>query len=145
MDQRVVAPLGMQDSSFPGPERAKRISTMSVLENGVLKRGALDVSRETQVYPAPEFGLCTTAEDLVKLSEMFLNEGRFRGSRFLSAASVRSMLTVRTHTYDPSLDMGLGWFIHTAKNTPAAYPATAGSFGAAAASGGLIWIAPEKN
>jgi CubicO group peptidase (beta-lactamase class C family) len=146
MGQRVFAPLRMHDSSFfPAPKRAKRIPTMYILENGVLKRDALDVSRRKQVYPAPEFGLCTTAEDLVKLSEMFLNEGMVRGSRFLSAASVRSMLTARTHTDDPSLDMGLGWFIHAAKNTPAAYPATAGSFGAAGASGGFIWIDPEKN
>jgi CubicO group peptidase (beta-lactamase class C family) len=143
MDQWVFAPLGMHDSSFfPGPERAKRIPTMYILENGVLKGDTLDVSRKTQVYPAPEFGLCTTAEDLVKLSEIFLNEGVVRGSRFLSASSVRSMLTARTHTDDPSLDMGLGWFIHTAKNTSAAYPATAGSFGAAGASGSLIWVHP---
>jgi CubicO group peptidase (beta-lactamase class C family) len=143
MDQWVFAPLGMHDSwFFPGPERAKRIPTMYILENGVLKGDTLDVSRKTQVYPAPEFGLCTTAEDLVKLSEIFLNEGVVRGSRFLSASSVRSMLTARTHTDDPSLDMGLGWFIHTAKNTSAAYPATAGSFGAAGASGSLIWVHP---
>jgi CubicO group peptidase (beta-lactamase class C family) len=145
MDQKLFAPLGMQDSSFfPGPERAGRIPTMYTLENRVLKRDSLDVSRKAQVYAAPEFGLCTTAKDLVKLSEMFLNEGMVGGKRFLSAESVRSMLTPSVHTDDPALEMGLGWFIHTAKNAPAAYPETAGSFGAAGASGGLIWVDPEK-
>jgi CubicO group peptidase (beta-lactamase class C family) len=145
MNQKVFAPLGMQDSSFfPGPERAARIPTMYTLENRALQRDSLDVSRKAQVYAAPEFGLCTTAKDLVKLSEMFLNQGMAGGKRFLSAESIRSMLTPRMHTDDPALDMGLGWFIHTAKNAPAAYPETVGSFGAAGASGGLIWVDPEK-
>jgi len=46
MDQKVFAPLGMQDSSFfPGAERARRIPTMYTLENRALKRDSLDVSR----------------------------------------------------------------------------------------------------
>jgi CubicO group peptidase (beta-lactamase class C family) len=75
---------------------------------------------------------------------VFLNDGLSSGKRFLSSRAIRMMITRQVPTNDPSLDMGLSWFLHTATNASLAYPATVGSFGAAAASGCFFWVDPER-
>jgi CubicO group peptidase (beta-lactamase class C family) len=145
MHERVFSTIGMQDSFFFPPEdKVSRIPLMYILENGRLHRDSLDVTRKGQRYAAPEFGLCTTGRDLEKLAQVFLNDGLSSGKRFLSSRAIRMMITRQVSTDDPSLDMGLSWFLHTATNAPRAYPATVGSFGAAGASGCFMWIDPER-
>ncbi|HTF69170.1 MAG TPA: serine hydrolase domain-containing protein [Edaphobacter sp.] len=145
MHERVFSPIGMQDSFFfPTADKVSRIPLMYILENGRLHRDALDVTRKGQLYAAPEFGLCTTGLDLEKLAQVFLNDGLSSGKRFLSSRAIRMMITRQVATDNPSLDMGLSWFLHTATNAPRAYPTTVGSFGAAGASGCFFWVDPER-
>jgi CubicO group peptidase (beta-lactamase class C family) len=145
MHERVFSAIGMQDSFFfPPADKVSRIPLMYILENGRLHRDALDVTRKGQLYAAPEFGLCTTGRDLEKLAQVFLNDGLSSGKRFLSSPAIRMMITRQVPTNDPSLDMGLSWFLHTATNAPCAYPTIVGSFGAAGASGCFLWIDPER-
>jgi CubicO group peptidase (beta-lactamase class C family) len=145
MHERVFSAIGMQDSFFfPPADKVSRIPVMYILENGRLHKDALDVTRKGQLYAAPEFGLCTTGRDLEKVAQVFLNDGLSSGKRFLSSRAIRMMTARQVPTDDPSLDMGLSWFLHTAKNAPCAYPATVGSFGAAGASGCFFWIDPER-
>jgi len=145
MRDRVFSEIGMEDSFFFPPEhKIPRIPVMYNLESGRLQRDTLDITRKGQLYAAPEFGLCTTGRDLEKLAQVFLNDGLISSKRFLSSWAIRMMTNRKVRTTDPSVDMGLSWFLHTATNAPSAYPTTMGSFGAAGASGCFIWIDPER-
>jgi CubicO group peptidase (beta-lactamase class C family) len=82
MQHRIFEPLEMQDSSF-FTNRAKvdRIPTMYSQENGHLVKDVMEVTRPGQKYPAPEFGLFSTAQDLQRFGQMMLNRGSWRGSQ----------------------------------------------------------------
>lgn len=80
-------------------------------ENGRLVRAGGDVLggdpakyRPGAVYPAPEFGLYSTAGDLFKFYQMLLNGGEFHGRRYLSRQAIRTMTQVFTPDVNPS-----GW------------------------------------
>jgi CubicO group peptidase (beta-lactamase class C family) len=47
-------------------------------------------------YPAPEFGLYSTAGDLVRFYQMLLNGGTYNGVRYLSKQSIETMTRVFT-------------------------------------------------
>jgi len=92
IQQRLLGPLEMQDSSF-FTNRAKvaRIPTMYNLENGHLVKDVMDVTRPGQKYSAPEFGLFSTAEDLRHLGQMMLNRGSRKSQKLLSSSLVDEM------------------------------------------------------
>jgi CubicO group peptidase (beta-lactamase class C family) len=91
MHKRLFAPLDMRDSSF-FTNRAKvdRIPTMYKLENGHLVKDVMDVTRPGQKYPAPEFGMFSTAEDLRHFAQMMLDRGTWKGRSISSRITSRS-------------------------------------------------------
>jgi len=144
IQQRLLGPLEMQDSSF-FTNRAKvaRIPTMYNLENGHLVKDVMDVTRPGQKYSAPEFGLFSTAEDLRHLGQMMLNRGSWKSQKLLSSSLVDEMTRPVWQTSVLKYHAGLGWAIHTGKEPEMSYAVTDGSYGANGASGGILWIDPS--
>lgn len=144
MQHRLFEPLDMQDTSFfTDHSKVSRIPTMYNLENGHLAKDVMDVTRPNQKYPAPEFGLFSTAEDLRHLCQMMLDRGKWKNRTVLSPA----LIEAATHPYVmsavPKYHAGLGWAVHTGTEAAMSYAATDGSYGATGASSGLIWIDPS--
>ncbi len=122
VDSRIFRPLGMTDSSFfAPPEKIDRIAMVYKHEEsgGLHPSGAGILGgdparhRRGSKYPAPEFGLYSTASDLFRFYQMMLNRGALDGRRILSPASVETMS--RNQTGDihagwmPGSAFGLGW------------------------------------
>jgi len=144
MEKRIFEPLVMRDSSFfTNRSKVERIPTMYNLEDGKLVKDVMDVTRPGQKYPAPEFGLFSTAEDLRHFGQMLLNRGVWNGRTLISSKLVDEMhRPVGLHTSVPKYQSGLGFAIHTEKEAEMSYAVTNDSYGANGASGCIIWIDP---
>ncbi len=109
----ILDPLGMKDTFFFPPESKKdRIAMVYkhgpdghlTLSGAEILAGDPTKFRAGAKYPAPEFGLYSTAPDLVKFYRMLLNGGTSGGHRFISEAALSSMREVHTPDVNPS-----GW------------------------------------
>ena len=90
-------------SIFPPDDKKDRIALVYKHANGKLVRAGDDILagdaakyRQGAKYPAPEFGLYSTAPDLVKFYQMLLNGGEYNGRRYLSRQAVDTMTRVFT-------------------------------------------------
>jgi len=115
---RILEPLGMKDSFFFPPEPAAdpdgqrdRIALVYKHAGGKLVRSGAEILagdsaryRAGAKYPAPEFGLYSTAPDLFKFYRMLLAGGTADGRRYLSRQSIATMTRVFTPNVSPS-----GW------------------------------------
>src|SRR5271156_1230123 len=78
---RILRPLGMKDSSFyPPPDKIARIAMVYAKKDGKFVRGPGTILggdpakyRKGSVFPAPAWGLYSTAEDLLHVYRMMLN------------------------------------------------------------------------
>jgi len=108
----ILEPLGMQDTFyFPPEDKKDRIAFVYLHAGGKLVRAGGDILagdpakyRLGAKYPAPEFGLYSTAPDLAKFYQMLLNSGEYNGRRYLSRQSVETMTRVFTPGVTPA-----GW------------------------------------
>ena len=100
MKERIFDPLGMKDSSFFIPsEKQNRLATIYRLQNGKLNKWEeLEAYARNANYPAPEFGMYSTASDLASLCQMMLNGGSFKGQRILSRTSLETMIRTKPLT-----------------------------------------------
>jgi CubicO group peptidase (beta-lactamase class C family) len=108
----------MKDSFFFPPEPAAdpdgqrdRIALVYKHAGGKLVRSGAEILagdsaryRAGAKYPAPEFGLYSTAPDLFKFYRMLLAGGTADGRRYLSRQSIATMTRVFTPNVSPS-----GW------------------------------------
>ena len=153
--KRLLQPLGMKDSFFfPPADKEDRIVVNYCTKDGKLSPcphttlgGDSRDLRAGATYPAPEFGLYSTAEDLSHFYSMMLNGGTFSGKRYLSKASVDAMTMVQTGNlqagHNPGTAFGLTWEV--AKDPAAAAMLwSIGTFGHGGAFGTHGWIDPAK-
>ncbi len=104
IEQRILKPLGMKDSFFyPKPEQIARIAMVYENHDGKLTRSPGTILggdpakyRKAAIYPAPSWGLYSTAEDLLHFYQMMLDGGSYNGRRYLSRFSVSLMAEVHT-------------------------------------------------
>jgi CubicO group peptidase (beta-lactamase class C family) len=117
IEERIFKPLGMTDTTFwPSEEQLKRHPDFYQLgpnKKGlavVKKAGRLTypLSDRTRRYPIPGSGLFSTATDMMKFCQMFMNNGVVDGKTLLSPASVKAMTTKET---PPNIkyQYGFGW------------------------------------
>lgn len=112
IQKHILDPLGMKDTFFFAPEDKKgRIAMVYKHENGKLVISGDEILagdprkyRAGAKYPAPEFGMYSTAADLAKFYSMLLNGGTANGHRFLSRQAIDTMHQVFTPDVNPS-----GW------------------------------------
>jgi CubicO group peptidase (beta-lactamase class C family) len=123
---RILKPLGMKDSFFfPPADKLDRIAMVYVKREGRLVPAGGSIlagdpakHRAGAVFPAPGWGLYSTAEDLLHLYRMMLNKGVYEGHRYLSTFSVRMMTEPHTTGIHPvgwmiGADYGLAWEVVT--------------------------------
>jgi CubicO group peptidase (beta-lactamase class C family) len=112
IETRLLNPLGMKDTFFFPPEAKKaRIAMVYKHAGGKLVRSGAEILagdpalyRAGAKYPAPEFGLYSTAPDLLNFYQMLLDGGVHKGRRYLSRQSIETMTRVFTPDVNPS-----GW------------------------------------
>ena len=111
---RIFEPLGMKDTFFfPTEAKKSRLAPVYASVDGRLEPGSIPLEWPSTLYPAPEGGLHSTAADLVRFYQMFLNGGELDGVRIVSESTVEVM--TRNHTGDleagfaPGMGFGFGW------------------------------------
>ena len=152
--ERIFRPLEMKDSFFfPTPDKVDRIAMVYVSKDGSLVRAPGTILggdpakyRKGSVFPAPGWGLYSTAEDLLHLYRMMLNGGVYEGHRYLSPFSVHLMTESHTTEIHPKgwmrgSDYGLAWEVVTDPMGELAGHTT-GSYGHGGAFGTQGWIDP---
>jgi CubicO group peptidase (beta-lactamase class C family) len=154
--ERIFRPMGMKDSFFFAPaDKLERIAMVYVGKDGGLVRapgtilgGDPAMYRKGSVFPAPGWGLYSTAEDLLRLYRMMLNGGVYEGRRYLSPFSVHLMTEPHTSEIEPKgwmrgSDYGLAWEVVTDPMGELAGH-TIGSYGHGGAFGTQGWIDPTN-
>jgi CubicO group peptidase (beta-lactamase class C family) len=96
---------------FPPADMRSRIALVYHHSNGKLVRSGTEILagdpaqyRPGAKYPAPEFGLYSTATDLFHFYQMLLNGGTLGGREYLTRQSIDTMTRVFTPDVTPS-----GW------------------------------------
>ncbi len=155
ISQRLLQPLGMKDSFFyPSDAQLPRIAMVYENHDGALRPSGGGIlggdparHRKGAKYPAPAWGLHSTAEDLLRFYQMMLNNGSANGRRYLSPFSVHLMTEVYTTGLNPSgwlggAGYGLGWEVVTEPYGELAGHAI-GTYGHGGAFGTQGWIDPK--
>ena len=153
---RILRPLGMKDSFFfPPADKIARIAMVYVQKEGKLVpapgtilAGDPAKHRQGAVFPAPGWGLYSTAEDLLHLYRMMLNNGVYEDRRYLSPFSVHLMTEAHTVGIRPvgwmrGADYGLAWEVVTEPLGELAGHSK-GTYGHGGAFGTQGWIDPEN-
>jgi len=156
IDARILKPLGMKDSFFyPPADKISRIAMVYVQKDGKLVRapgtilgGDPSKYRQGAVFPAPGWGLYSTAEDLLHLYRMMLNDGVYEGRRFLSPFSIHLMTEAHTTAIHPvtwmrGANYGLAWEVVTDPLGELAGHSK-GTYGHGGAFGTQGWIDPAN-
>jgi CubicO group peptidase (beta-lactamase class C family) len=156
IQQRILTPLGMKDSFFyPKPEQIARIAMVYENHNGKLTPspgtilgGDPAAHRKGAVYPAPSWGLYSTAEDLQHFYQMMVNGGTLNGHRYLSKFSVNLMTEIHTGEIIPSGWLGGGAYGLTWEVVKDPWGElvghTKGTYGHGGAFGTQGWIDPSN-
>jgi CubicO group peptidase (beta-lactamase class C family) len=152
--ERILKPLGMKDSFFFPPEdKISRIAMVYAGASGRLVRAPGSILggdpakyRKGAVFPAPGWGLYSTAEDLLHVYRMMLGNGVYEGKRYLSPYSVHLMTEAHTTGIHPvgwmrGSDYGLAWEVVTNPFGELAGHSM-GSYGHGGAFGTQGWIDP---
>ncbi len=154
---RIFDPLGMKDSHFFLPaEKQGRLAPVYRLVDGKLAKADGTILggdpmkfRPGAKYPAPEWGLYTTASDLLQFYQMMLSGGKSGGKQLLSKASVEMMTSM--HTADlrsghmPGTAFGLTWEVVRPEGMGELHLLSAGTFGHGGAFNTHGWIDKKKD
>lgn len=148
LSERIFTPLGMRNTSFsPSKESLSRISSLYHPTADSLGLEAYDAP-DWSSFPRPEGGLFSTAADIFKWMQTFLNKGIFNGKRILTEKSVMEMTTIQTSDletgFTEGMSYGLGFGI---VRNPSGVTAmlSKGTFGHGGAFGTQSWADPLSN
>ena len=152
----ILRPLNMKDSFFfPPADKSNRIAMVYVKRDGKLVPAPGSIlggdparHRSGAVFPAPGWGLYSTAEDLLHLYRMMLRNGTYEGKRYLSPYSVHLMTEAHTTGIQPvgwmrGADYGLAWEVVTDPLGELAGHSK-GTYGHGGAFGTQGWIDPAN-
>jgi CubicO group peptidase (beta-lactamase class C family) len=117
LDQRLLQPLGMKDTTFwPSSEQLTRLakSYRGTKDKSDIEETPIDLLRyplsDRTRGPVPAGGLFSTAADMARFGQMVLNGGTFAGRRCLSEVAVKEMTRKQT---GESIEHGYGFGFHT--------------------------------
>lgn len=159
LDERLIKPLGMKDTSFfLPPEKAYRLAVVYSADGAGIKRapdpggwqGSAHVGQGhylngPRIAQAGGAGLLSTAADYSRFLEMLRRGGEIGGKRYLSRKSVELMTAnhLVEAPYPPGTGFGLGFRIRTdlGKN---GLPGTVGEYGWGGAYHSQYWVDPVE-
>jgi len=152
LEARIFQPLGMKDSHFflPPDKHARLAAIYKKGPAGLVKAGnetlggyALNF-RKGAKYPAPEWGLYTTAQDLAAFYQMLLSGGK----KLISKSAIDIMTRKQTGDlragHMPHTAFGLTWEVIEDPRGEIAYLST-GTFGHGGAFGTHGWVDRKKD
>lgn len=146
LKENLFDPLGMTHTMYnPGPEWKDRVAATEVDGSW---RGRLIVGEVHDENAAGlggvagHAGLFSTAEDLAKFAQMFLNLGSYNGVDILSPNTV--LLMIQNHTFGLGVRRGLGFDLKSATLSSAGDLMGGGTFGHLGFTGTSIWIDPSN-
>ncbi len=117
LQTRFFDPLGMKDTTFwPNDEQSTRV--VKAYSPTPDKTGLQEIKISQLQYPLsnrqrgpmPAGGLFSTATDMGLFCQMILNNGEFRGKRYLSEKAIKEMSTRQTGEWIKD-SYGLGWSV----------------------------------
>ncbi len=158
LEERLIKPLGMKDTSFVvPPNKVHRMAQALAIDPLTNKPFAplLDLTK-AQGNDSGGAGLATTADDYVRFCQMLLNGGTLDGKRYLSRTTVALMTSdhlgpkVATPLQPGELLMGvqgytfgLGFMVRQSQGM-ASVPGSEGDYAWAGAGGTFFWIDPKE-
>lgn len=112
-EERILRPLGMNDTHFYIPDNKKSRVAMVYMwsKDGKSQPAGPAVYRAGSRYPMPEGGLYSTAEDYAK----FLEAMRNGGTPVLSGNTVNLMIQNHTASIPKAPSWGLSWAVDSSK------------------------------
>jgi CubicO group peptidase (beta-lactamase class C family) len=159
LDERLIKPLGMKDTSFYLPrEKAGRLAVVYEGQEGDLRRAADASAWKTgghfgqgHYLDGPRLaysggaGLLSTAADYSRFLEMMRRGGEIGGRRYLSRKTVELMVSnhLGAIEYNDGMGFGLGFSIRRDLGT-AGQPGSEGEFGWGGAYHSQYWVDPEE-
>lgn len=116
LDERLLKPLGMNDTTFwPNEAQAARIAKSykpgangSGLEETTISQLQYPLTDRVDRFPMPAGGLFSSATDLAKFYQMMAGGGQLNGRRYLSEDAIKQM-TSRQTPPDLSDNYGFGF------------------------------------
>jgi CubicO group peptidase (beta-lactamase class C family) len=158
LEERLIKPLGMKDTSFVVPaSKAHRIAEPLAIDPLTNKPfpPMLDIT-QPQGNDSGGAGLATTADDYVRFCQMLLNGGTLDRKRYLSRTTVALMTSdhlgpkMATPLQPGELLMGvqgytfgLGFMVRQSQGM-ASVPGSEGDYAWAGAGGTFFWIDPKE-
>jgi CubicO group peptidase (beta-lactamase class C family) len=115
MQKRLFDPLGLKDTTFwPTQEQLTRLAKCYLekdnprrLEEVPLRQLTYPLDKKEGRYPIPAGGLFSTASDIGKFLQLYLNDGMVDGKRILSPEAIKKLTTKEANTHE----YGFGWEI----------------------------------
>lgn len=153
LDERIVRPLGMKDTTFwPSAEQQKRLAkSYKRTKDGELQEvGVFFIQGELadrQRTPFPAGGLYSTAEDIAKFYQMMLQGGSINGHTYLKPETVAEMTRTQSGDLRTGFTDGMSWgYGFQVVREPQGVTAmlTPGTFGHGGAYGTNSWGDPKR-
>lgn len=154
MQERLLTPLGMKDTTFwPDEAHVRRIAKSykpnadkTGLEETTITHLNANLSDRKRM-PMPAGGLFSCAADLAKVYAMVLNGGTLDGHRYLKEETLKLMETSQLGdmkvSFADGMHMGLGFHIVN-QPTGVTEALSSGSFGHGGAYGTQAWLDPVR-
>lgn len=158
LDEKLIQPLGMKDTSFVVPSsKVARIAEPLKIDpsTGGPMQPVIDVTRATG-NDSGGAGISTTADDYLRFCQMLLNGGTLDGKRYLSRTTVALMTSdqlgpkVATPIQPGELLMGvqgytfgLGFMVRQGAGL-ASVPGSEGDYAWAGLGGTFFWVDPKE-
>jgi CubicO group peptidase (beta-lactamase class C family) len=104
MDERLFRPLGMKDTTFwPSESQVSRVAKSykpsadkSSLEEMEVEQLQYPLFDRAKRFPMPAGGLFSTASDVAVFCQMLLNQGAWKGKRYLSEHAIQALSSRQT-------------------------------------------------
>ncbi|KHL25217.1 beta-lactamase [Croceibacterium mercuriale] len=159
LDQRLITPLGMKDTTFYlPPDKADRLAVVyEGTQDGLMRAADADAwaggghHGQGHYVEGPRIaysggaGLLSTATDYSRFLEMLRQGGEFEGRRYLGRKSVELMVSnhLGDIEYDPGMGFGLGFALRLDPGA-AGEPGSTGEFGWGGAYHSQYWVDPAE-
>ena len=142
--ENIFSPLGMASTGFlPRPEVIPNIAPTERLQEGGMLRGHVHDPLASKLGGiAGHAGLFSTARDLARFCQMFLQLGSLNGVEILRPDTVALMTSPQSPDGKPNI-RGFGWDIQSTYSSVKGSFFSATSYGHTGYTGTSLWIDPE--